>query len=648
MRIHNTLFVSFDPLSSELSARAKEYVLFRLGKEYEACMQTASADSVNSALDRMTALDSMQDTKQERGIVDHFFLLNLIFSEADDSLAVPFKDQLKSAEECYSLILNKSLVQGFNFNIFAIFLLPSLQDLNKQKGEDLLINLTSLRDMESLIFHHALLFSPDNPYVHLNWEQQKEQVVSFIGTLVFSPLRRRIINYLNDVRSIVGGNELSYFSAGATLIDASTNAHRRYNFLRSKDLFLKRINKSSFNFDRAQNLAEHFVNEFFRRPDRHRPVIADIAEKLRPKKAPDDVFGNSLFHMMYEYMEYIDDEKIYSDFDEYLKRSIFGSIKNSHINTRFVKLWLKETLNNIEEIYSEVELPLRTKRMSELKGQHNRYLMTPFIKKLGQWFSSISLFSKTQDPFVNLNSNERPGMFNFIRLKALKDFFEHIRNSIRDYTLKIDHDISQIRSDEIEFDSLIENRDSPFVLRIFRQSSHNSSFPLAYARIFDSRMQDFERIVEEFIRDACNSVSFPPAPDDTMKWLYNRFKEFYSTVMEKRVYQIESEILVDSYGKDIEHERDLKEEILTFSTPYISFFREWSHRPYLFYSTQPEELDRPFDDYEDFIKEHFAAKAFAEIVPWEIQIVQIEGPFRISDTLLYRVLKDENNDISLK
>jgi len=212
MRIHNTLFVSFDPLSSELSTRAKEYVLFRLGKEYEACVQAASADSVNRALDRMTALDSIQDTKQERGIVDHFFLLNLVLSEEDDPLHVPFKDQLRSAEECYSLILNKSLVQGFNFNIFAIFLLPSLQDLNKQKGEELLINLTLLKDMESkdmesLIFHHALLFSPDNPYVHLNWEQQKEQVVSFIGTFVFSPLRRRIINYLNDMRSIVGGDQ---------------------------------------------------------------------------------------------------------------------------------------------------------------------------------------------------------------------------------------------------------------------------------------------------------------------------------------------------------------------------------------------------------------------------------------------------------
>ena len=615
-------------------------------------MQAASADSLNSALDRMTALDGLQDTKQERGIVDHFFLFNLVLSEEDDSLPVPFKDQLISAEKCYSLILDKSLVQGFNFNIFAIFLLPSLQDLNKQQGEELLINLTLLRDkkpdmkseMKPLIFHHAMLFSPDNPYVHLNWEEQKKQVILFIGTFVFSPLRRRIINYLNDMRSIVGGGELSYFSGGATLIDTSANAHRQYNFLRSKELFLKKINKSSFNFDRVQNLAEHFVNEFFRRPDRHHPVIAHIVEKLTPQKTSDEIFGDSLFCMMYEFMEYIDDEKIYNDFDEYLKMFISGAIKNSHMDIRFIKLWLKEILNNIEEIYSEVELPLRTKRMCELKGRHNRYLMTPFIKKLWQWLSSISLFSKTEDPFFSLNNNKMPGMFNFIRLKALKDFFEHIRSSIRDYTLKIDHDISQIASDEIKFDSLIENSDSPFVLRIFKQSSHNSSFP-AYARIFDSRRQDFERIVEEFIKDACDSA---PALDDAIKWLYSRFKEFYSTVMEKRVYQIESEILVNSYGKDIEHQRDLKEEILTFSTPYISFFREWFHRPYLFYSTRPEEQDMPFDDYEDFTKENFAAKAFAEIVPWEIRIVQIEGPFKISDTLLYRVLKDEKNDNPLE
>ena len=502
--------------------------------------------------------------------------------------------------------------------------------------------------------HHAFILTPKNSSICLKPDQFEKLVETLLMLLVISPFKYRLKNYLEVMRSTFSSSTAQpYFSAGLAMLDSLNAYHRKHNFIRSKELFLNNICTLETDNSTIRDTAGEYTQAFFLNSSGFEPVVTDIASDL--KKEKDEIFGGSLFHMIYTHMEYMGDhdmEDIYLRFDRYLQDFVFKILIKSRMNIRFVRLVLKNILIQVDEIYKQTEINAYKNRGVELEKQYDGYLRRSFIKKLFNFMHMVLPFLPTSSPAgKNGDKTIFHTTLNFLRMKVLREFFDYTVKSFKDYIDKIDHGVSQIEENNSLPESITESRmvidDSPFVLKLLKPQNYNSKHERAFDILFDESSAFINLAIKNHIDAACSllTASFLPeqtvAPDEVLLLLYEDFQKFYKNTLESGIYRYESKTIVNHYSRSLKNGQNIKESLLQLSEPYISFYNQWISKPKLFYSTSSEKLNEPFDDYREFLNKNFISEAFNDTSPWEIPVLQVDGPFLLGDTLFYKVLEDE-------
>lgn len=648
-KIHKTIFVYFDEFGATLAAGVINSLLSRLGNDYKNYIKAVKPEAVNIVLDEFHAPELQNSELCSKNSEDIFFIFNLL--KPGNQAEHTIEHKLQKCRTAITDIKENTFVQGSYFNTYGMFLLPAVSGLEQSKKKILWESVRKL-EKESHGCHHAFILTPGNSSIHLKPDQFERFVETLLMLLVISPFKYRLKNYLEVMRSTFSSSEgQPYFSAGIAMLDTSNDFHRKHNFIKSKDLFLKNIYSLETDSHTIRDIATEYTKTFFLNASNFEPVLTNIASDLNKEK--NEIFGGSLFRMIYKHMENMGDhdmENIYLRFDEFLRDFIFRILIKSRMNTNFVKLVLKNILIQTDEIYKQTEIDAYKNRGEELEKQYNRYLRRSFIRKLLNIIHTVI-------PFLTALSSDRKSAdktiyhttLNFLRMKVLREFFDYTTKSFKDYMQKIDHAISEIANNNSLPESFPESckviDDSPFVIKLLQTQNDDSRHEKIFELLFNESCDYINLAIKKHIDTACSLLTTPVpferpvAPDDAVLWLYESFQKFYENTLESSIYRNESETLVKHYSRGLKNGHDIKESLLQLSEPYISFYNQWISKPKLFYSTSSEKLNKPFDDYREFLNKNFIAEAFNDNTPWEIPVLQVDGPFLISDTLLYKVLE---------
>lgn len=649
-KIHKTIFVYFDEFGGKLASGVIDSLLSRLGSTYKSYLRAIKPEAVKIVLDEFYAPEHQNSGLYSKNSVDIFFVFNLL--KPGNPAEQTIEHKLQKCRAAITDIEANTFIQGSYFNTCGIFLLPAMSGLEQSKKKIMWESVRKL-EKESHGCHHAFILTPKNSSIHLAPDQFEKFVETLLVLLVISPFKYRLKNYLEVMRSSFSSTKQPYFSAGLAMLDTSNAYHREHNFIRSKELFLNNICSLETDSRTIRDTAGEYTQTFFLNPSGFEPVLTDIASDLRKEK--DEIFGGSLFHMIYTYMEHMGDhdmEDIYLRFDKYLRDFVFKILIKSRMNINFVRLVLKNILIQVDEIYKQTEINAYKNRGAELEKQYNKYLRYSFIKKLLNLMHTVLPFLPTSSP-AEKNSDKTiyHTTLNFLRMKVLREFFDYTIKSFKNYIDKIDHAVSEIAENNSLPESLPEScraiDDSPFVLKLLKPQIDSSKHERAFDMLFDESRAYINLAIKNHINTVCSLLTapFPPeqpvAPDAALLQLYENFQKFYENTLESGIYRDESKTLVGYYSRNLKNGHDIKESLLQLSEPYISFYNQWISKPKLFYSTSSETTNETFDDYREFLNKNFISEAFNDISPWEIPVLQVDGPFLLSDTLFYKVLKDE-------
>jgi len=654
-KIHKNLLVSFDDFSSDLTNNTVAKLIKREGNEYQNVIKTARYNTLNYALDELTSLGQEEQKLCENNIIDIYFIFNLIEPNRNEKNIESLNELLKICRKAYSIILDKSMTQGYYFSTYGIILLPSIANLTDNQKSDLWNSLASLNKntkdlpentnklitLEQFI-HYSFLFSQENANNSLTLDQQKKLVETFLLLLISSPIKNRIKHYLDTLRTSFGRSKLAFFSAGIALLDTSYTIHRNQNYYRSKEIFLTNIYGSSVNLNRVKEVSKEFIFDCFLNPVTYQSEINKISVDLQLNKS--EVFGGSVFRLIYSHLENIDElEEIYKRYDFKLKKAIFDALIKNNMDFGFARLMLKEIQSGIEDIYKEVNIDIKDNRNIELEIQYNLYRRKRFLNKLKIYL--LTRFKFLQKIYHPEKIKVEPTdilldrSLTFLRSKIIQDFFNYVAQSINDQIVNIENEISKIKTDRIELVLEKEKNDSPFRIKIFKDIDENDEQSKTIHLLYEKGKDYFEYKIKDFINKASFSLNMPVSAHEAINWLYEEFKTYYLKTLEKEIYKVERKYIIDYYSKGLSDIGNIKTELLKLSSPYISIYHKWRRHTSLFYSNNPDETNNPSDDYHKFLRESFVAEVFNEKTPWEISIVQLEGPFQISDTLYYQVLK---------
>lgn len=649
MKINKSLFISFDTAGQELANRVGNHVLNLFGDSKSPLIKSVPHELIHNALHDLNSPEQIKlSTFFQQSIIDIFFLFNLA-AMPYDSEAIDLLGQLTKAHKTYKAIFDNSLVQPFYFSVYALFLLPSASELDSEQKSNLYHYLTYLNQQKGVFFHHAFVFSPDNSHIHLSYEQQVMQIEHFLSILVLYPLKYRIKSYLEAQQSAFPGKDGQYyFSAGVSLLDTFSQKHRAANFCKSKKLLLKRLNQTQGELSGTKSVAQDFIHGLFLDTNQYLTILNDISTVLQINKK--EIFGSSLFSMLYHYMEYLSPEQteeLYNRFNQRLNSLLTGLIQEKNMDMEFLKLVLKEIENMLEDLYNQVEYQARVEKANQLKDQYWRHIKRPFISMFNTWISFGLGFIKKSFPYHDPEKKEFDivnSSTEFIRSKVAKDFFYYISNNLSQCIQGIDRGLGRIRYADLELDQSTEAKTSPFVINLFVDRAEGQESKICDL-LFDSGQVYFDSLVEEFVKNVCSWPGVPNDPEKLMDWIYARFKRYYQEDMEEKIYQTESQELLRSFGNYIQRDRDLKQELYFSSCPFISLFHQTQYRRYLFYQ-DTDRLGEICDDSQDFWDNEFVIDAFNRKHSLELPIVQIEGPFSILDTLYYQILKDNKEESS--
>ena len=650
-KIHKTIFVYFDEFGAILASGVIDSLLSRLGSAYKSYLRAIKPEVVKIVLDEFYAPELQTHGICSKNSVDIFFIFNLL--KPGNQAEHTIEHKLHKCQEAIADIKENTFIQGSYFNTYGMFLLPAISRLERKEKKNVWESVCKL-NKENHSCHHAFILTPGNSSIHLKPDQFDKFIETFLMLFVISPFKYRLKNYLEVMRSTFSSSAgLPYFSAGIAMVDTSNDFHRKHNFIKSKNLFLKNICGLETDSHTIRDTAREYTKTFFLNASNFEPVLTNIASDLNKEK--NEIFGGSLFRMIYKHMENMGDhdmENIYLRFDEFLRDFIFRILIKSRMNTNFVKLVLKNILIQVDEIYKQTEIDAYKNRGEELEKQYDRYLRRSFVRKLLNIIHTVI-------PFLPALSSDRKKAdktiyhttLNFLRMKVLREFFDYTTKSFKDYIDKIDHAISEIADNNSLPESYPESckaiDNSPFVIKLLKTQSDDSRHEKIFELLFDESCDYINLAIKKHIDTACSLLTTPVpferpvAPDDAVLWLYESFQKFYENTLESGIYRDESETLVKYYSRSLKNGHDIKESLLQLSEPYITFYNQWISKPRLFYSTSSEKLNKLFDDYREFLNNNFIAEAFNDTSPWEIPVLQVDGPFLISDILPYKVLEDE-------
>lgn len=674
-KINKTLFIALESQGEELLHDAKDVLKRRLGIGYEQIIQAAGIYDVSAALANLHTLDRKASLLCNKDRVDVFLLFNLTCIE-EDIQRIPLAVQLTLAQQAYREILKKSVVQTFDFEMHALFLLPESSSLENLGRENLSADLQSLKEWGNfpevskdgnnlqddeylkfssdaepgkeqkeatkctdwMIFHYGFLFTPENAYGVLSRHDLYKLVEIFLVFLVLSPLKNRVKKSLEEMISIHGGQGLPMFSAGVALLSTSNSEHRTYNYNQAKEVFLSKTFHGGADFIDADKAGKACVEEYLGSAS---PLIHKLKREGRhDRKSRNSAPGKenaTLLHFLFdnEHQDYTLDIRV--EFDKMFREWVFQYLLRSDFSIPQLRMALRTIQKEGEKLYYLVDAQAKEERKKELEKNY-------LLSKPGMWNSIRRLVNSTfkKSPLPNVKTGSLDEMKQtsaiFERGRSVRSFWEHIEHSVEFYILVLEDALNktQVEAPAMEFSE--EPLPDPFVVKLFEAHFAGIEQNAAFDYLFKHCEDLVGRSIDSFLRTQKREQNIPLPLDQILGKLLQSFDEHYYQSLEDLIYRDESKCLLEQCIRDSNEGMDVRRELLRLSSPYIRFFREWMHSPHLFVTTKPLSSQESFDDHHAFLEGKLVSEAFSEKTPWEIPVVQVEGPFVVQDTLYYQAI----------
>jgi len=626
-------------------------IFSKIGHEFQKVIRAAAPEYAEDTLDEMNILKYHDPPGCDKQVFDIYFLFNLT-GENKASL----EEQFIMAKEVYNDVIIQSKLYNFYYNFYGIFLFPNINELSRTKKNAFYKDIELLGSLDTIstpdgedlnnrfktLYHHAIIIGNQNDSLLLTQQQQKTLSELFLTYFIISPQKKRIKLHFELMRASIADQNI-FYSAGIALLNTSNSFHRLRNYELSKNILLNKIATLKWDTSTIRIKSEKIVNEFFRNKSNSESIIAIIAQKIN--KNPEDIFNGSIFSMLYSCMEHINIEELFQKFDEYLKTAVCNLLVHHKIDTASIVILLKEAQALIEKEYNDVAIEAQKNREKEQERFYNYYWkMTDSVKFLRWILMKTPIFRKKINCHeYNVESTEEMGTstFNFVRQKMLKSYWDHINASIESYCTEIKDEIEKIEKQAINIPTKTDDVETPLIIRLFSDENSHDKTTEFVDLIFKLNCDKYEVLIDKFIAEFYRQPGLPKNPSEIINCLFSQFQIFYKDKLETIIYKLESENILEYYGKIFEKGRDIKSELIQLSKPFIPIRYEWARKTSLFYSTIKTNRELPIDDYGILNNDNYIVEAFNELTPWEKPFIQTEGPFKIEDTTYY-YLKNEN------
>jgi len=669
-----TLLICLDDSLKPSLERVKNALNFSLFKESRDQSFIVSSSTLSATMVKMftVAEGKGRQAGQRQGVLNIIFFFQLAGS-ARQSVEVQYENARKIITE----ILDYALIFEFDYSSYAFVLMPPVTDISEKDKKGYLTELKFL-DTFPNPFHHLFLFGCENPGIVLTASQQEKLVEIFACSIVSPHLGKMIKNYLDIVRGGFYGSSNMFFSPGVAMINLADDFYRQATYGLAAEVFFEQLSGISTDHKRLHKQAEMFVADFFFDP-------SFFSELFSVEK------NGSKFNLIDEVVDLdrnIDIREIFVRFTDYFQKQTASILIDHHMDFNYLRLVLVSALEQVNQLAGETEAKHSIRRRDEIINEMDKLSQKSVVRNT--FFSRfVALFQRQGklpiQPSSNTNIANR--LVNFfsrqchklygnifktqiepseqkkldpqlrtsnalrvMRLKVLRDFFDYVTDLMEDNISEIDKALSSFRStvkttpySDDASEPAAAALSSPFLFNLLPMASMNGKESSLLAKtIFAKFRNKYEDLLCNHYRSI--NVEFmmqSMLPYEFLQSLKIRFDELYFETLENEILKIQCHSLMDSLVDRDTFRHTVAKKIIACSLPFVSFFHRGLYQPKIFYSSENGRLCDTYRGLADYFLSDRVVDAFS---PEGLSIVQLTGPFRISELNIYSVLEDNKQN----